>query len=261
MQTNIIQVTLILFAACYYCPISSAQVDYEKLRDRAYKSVESGEIKVDEPEFKETGDSISYHIDVVTDIDTQQPFAIPFSEMLRVAAIKKHRMKTSAGRQFWRPVLREVENNIEEMMKLSNNKNLPKEQIDIQLGELQERIQNVYEKRIHDWAESQGKEAVQIKNAPASFSLSYQAEPSDCELRYMTKGDYDLYRWTHNEQTPPWDHDGWNSWGTGEDAYLSYNTVFWARWTTGPDRIVAKATTGTKLIVDQKRGLKWINEN
>ncbi len=251
-----------LFANVMASVAIAQNTSFEQLRDTVSEAVERGQIPVQEPRFDWSGEHMIYTIKPSCDIDPHaNPMEQPFSAMLTVAAIRKHRYVSRDAARFWDSVLPKVEREIRRMVDLINRRRLRQEQLAEEMQQASARIGQIYHKELDALARRQGKQGAK---SPARFraihGINVRPEPATATVKYMRSGAYLLHKHFKGE-TPPWNDSKWETVPQNDIFRVGDKPRFWVKWNSGqqisglvPVRPAGGART---LVASPSRGFEW----
>jgi hypothetical protein len=257
MKAGILQIGVCLLVLSMSEVSSGQAIDYGAFRDRVFKAVESGEVDVAEPHLDWEGDVLAYSLGAFTDRDPQDPFSIPFSEMLRIAAIRKYQMQTAEQRKVWKKAIPEVEQRIKKMVDLVNSTRISEEELDAQLNTLSSEIEKIYHKHLSDWASTRNMKAFPVDGAAALPEITIRnGEQSSMQAKYMSAGAY-LMHLTRHKKEPNFEDTKWTPVARGGTISVGAKTCIYARWADGQEYLIKNLEIEGSVLVITKNGFDW----
>jgi hypothetical protein len=141
-------------------PCAHAQVSLADIRAYTEWAASTGEVRLRRPLIEYEGNWLWYCFNDTLIFDLTDPnvdpILIPLNEQFTVTAIRTYR-NTERRRRFWRPVLRQVETEISEMLRLINDGMLAGEDLRIVLLERSARIADIYFRELDQLAIREGR--------------------------------------------------------------------------------------------------------
>jgi hypothetical protein len=172
------------------------QITVPDLRAYTEWSAQNGDFRLRRPQIEYGRDYLWYcfrdafAIDLANpDID---PILIPLNEQFKVAAIRRYR-NTRRQRRFWEPVLRRVEMEIDDMLRLINSGQLDSETLRIHLPAGSITISDIYYRELHQLALDRGMLGAESTASAEYCSVDLLTEPKGGEIYYLPAGVLNLY--------------------------------------------------------------------
>ena len=152
--------------------------------------------------------------------------AMPLQEQYTVTGIRLHR-NGRQQRQFWTPVLKQVETEIGQMLDIVGRNGQDRAAKQDKLFACRERIESVYFRALNKLAQDQGGKAGPMSHAVAAETITVRTDPPKGELARIGAGEWSFYLYFKDKgqvQKPQWE-----SLPTGQVCLYGKNWIS-AKW-------------------------------
>jgi len=134
-------------------------------------------------------------VDDAYGLDSDDPVSIPVRHQFTVLGIRTYRNQPQ-HRQFWDPVLRQVEDEIAGMLAVMRSGTVRGDELRGALSERSDRIHEIYQSNLDQLAKQQGKEGAKgatTCTVCSMFNVALQTDPQGGAIRYISGGRWSLY--------------------------------------------------------------------
>jgi hypothetical protein len=231
---------------------------------RVERLTSSGKLSLPEPEFDWRGATLRYRLEpaLVPNI-YDDPNEAVLAELSTIQAIRTYRMRSDTQREFWRPLLTEVEGKVSVMIQEIQAGQKTQEELVDALLDHERSISDLYQTRLDSLAKDDGKRGAEPKGRQHEtqlYEISIRMVPPQGELKYMAAGRWLMLLLRNDNREPDWSDSTWSTAAQGGTIQLGQMTRFAVRWPDGASRAATMGVEkmgGMILVASKRFGFRW----
>lgn len=183
------------------CQIALGDISQKSLQEMTEDIVEQGDVKILPPEFDWDRPSLSYYLGHV-DFDCPNRWRTPLQAQFTVTLIRRYR-NDRFQRRFWEPVLRDVESEIGEMVRLIQRGNMNERELSEALFKRSKKIRELYQSNLSDLAKENGKQgAAPMCPDFEKFTVTFISDPPGAKIRLVVAVEQEYYDLLREQNEP-----------------------------------------------------------
>ncbi len=192
---------MVVVIAISHCQVAFGDISQRSLQKLTENLIAQGGAPVDPPKFIWDEPSLIYFLGYVG-CDCPDTWQIPLQAQFQVTLIRRYRNDRSQ-RRFWSPILRDVESEIGEMLRLIQRGNMNENELSKALLKRGETIRQLYQNNLSDLAKKNGKQGAN-SGAPKflRFSVTFISEPLGATIHLVSAVDEEIYDYFTNNNLP-----------------------------------------------------------
>lgn len=235
------------------------QMNQDDLRAYTEHEVQRGSVRLTPPHFNWERDPLVYLLPDTILVDWDDPKAggldVALNAQFTVTAIRRYR-DAPAQRRFWTPVLRRVEAEIQEMLRLVEASGLEGDALRTGIDEISDRIARIYQDELDRLAKENGKRGAVTEKRVSYHFVTLATIPGGGIIRYMPAGRWTLYLFmTQQRNRPDYPRPEWTTVRQTDQVPLFGKNWFYISWPDGREhKELVEVTSGSPITFTQPPG-------